>query len=222
MKGGKRVAVSNRDIVTELRQGSRRGYRDLAEAYQKRLIHEATGIYRLGKHDAEEIVNDVLLTVADRVDRFSFRESDNDFRSWVLTIFRNKVRDYLRKQSASEHLRNPILDLNQPQDSSLLQELETESIISHMRGRQTTGESFVGMKESPTMQQFREVFETLKPWEQTLLRCRAMEISYDQIAQYTGKRSSLLKVYHARVQKKLKNKLEQLYPESFPKKSREI
>ncbi|MDH4069386.1 MAG: sigma-70 family RNA polymerase sigma factor [Ignavibacteria bacterium] len=218
MRNRKRTAVSNRDIVRELREGSRRGYQDLAEAYQSRLIHEATGVYRLGKPDAEEIVNDVLMTVADRVDRFSFRESDDDFRSWVLTIFRNRIRDYLRKRSISEHLRNPIGEANQPSDMTLLRELEKESVISHMRGGKETRKA-PDPEESLAMQQFWEVFETLKPWEQTLLRCRAMEIPYEEIAQYTGKRSSLLKVYHARVRKKLKQRLEMRFPGSFTRES---
>jgi hypothetical protein len=49
-------------------------------------------------------------------------------------------------------------------------------------------------------------------WEQVLLRCRALEIPYEEIATYTGKTARVLKVYHARVQKKLRREIEKHYP----------
>lgn len=52
-----------------------------------------------------------------------------------------------------------------------------------------------------------EVLDQLETWERVLLRCRALEIPYEEIARYTGKTAKQLKVYHARVKKKFLNLL---------------
>ena len=43
------------------------------------------------------VVSDVLLAVIQHIHRFEFRESDRDFHLWVVAIFRNRIRDHVRK-----------------------------------------------------------------------------------------------------------------------------
>lgn len=54
--------------------------------------------------DAEEIASDVLLAVVKKIDSFEFKRSDADLHYWVMTIFRNRVRDFMRHQAWTEGL----------------------------------------------------------------------------------------------------------------------
>jgi len=53
----------------------------------------------------------------------------------------------------------------------------------------------------------------METWERVLLRCRALDVPYEEIARYTGKTAKQLKVYHARVKKRFMKLLAQHYPE---------
>ena len=212
MKANSPPPVSNRQIVLELREGNRAGYRHLTDRYHRRLLHETVNTYRIDRADAEEIVSDVLLLVASRIVGFEFKKSDGDFQSWVLTILRNRVRDYLRRVSSISH---PTASLDEeviPDESFLrLHENEvTVSIVRGLKGKSPDDDS--PFPEHRTISQLREILETLPVWELVLLRCRALDIPYEEIATYTGKPAALLKVYHARVRKKVRRKIEQKFP----------
>ncbi|MEK7748419.1 MAG: sigma-70 family RNA polymerase sigma factor, partial [Bacteroidota bacterium] len=91
--------VTNRQIVEELRNGDRKGAGHLVNTYQDRLISEAVSIFHIDSLDAEELVSDVLLAVIQKIDSFEFTKSDGDFHFWVMTIFRNRVRDHIRHET---------------------------------------------------------------------------------------------------------------------------
>jgi hypothetical protein len=56
--------------------------------------------------------------------------------------------------------------------------------------------------ENPLLKWVAEVLEAMQPWERVLLRCRALEVPYSDIARYTDKTADQLKVYHPRVKKR--------------------
>jgi hypothetical protein len=62
-----------------------------------------------------------------------------------------------------------------------------------------------------------EVLDVMESWERVLLRCRALDVPYEEIAQYTGKTPAQLKVYHARVKQKFVKLLAERYPELVAK-----
>jgi len=198
---------TNREIVEDLRKGTERGYRRFSNEYRKRLIHEAVSSYNVSRDDAEELANDVLMVVAAEIDRFRFRDSDNNFRSWVLTIFRNRIRDHMRKCSTIAHLRDRLNDSNTPADRSLMLSLDNEVVVSSSRGATRPAEPDSDKTSGSRLDQLSEALESLAPWEQVLLRCRAMGIPYEDIAKYTGKKATILKVYHRRVCEKLRRRV---------------
>jgi DNA-directed RNA polymerase specialized sigma24 family protein len=67
--------------------------------------------------------------------------------------------------------------------------------------------------EPSRLQVIATVLDGMEAWERVLLRCRALDVPYEQIAAYTGKPAKTLKVYHARVRKKLMTRLSAYYPE---------
>jgi RNA polymerase sigma factor (sigma-70 family) len=196
---------SNQELLNELRRGSRRGYTLLTKEYHGPLLREAVRKYGLPRQDAEELVNDVLMTVVSKSRQFVFKKSDDDFGSWIVTILRNRIRDHLRKAKLS--LR-PVEETVVAGTADSEHGIETDAIVSTLRGEET----FVDLDREDhagTMQQrLVEALECLKPWEQVLVRLRSLNVPYLDIARYTGKNAKYLKVHHARAMKKLKALIE--------------
>lgn len=96
--------ASNRQVVQELKAGDPIGCRHLIDQYQSWLTGEATNVFHVPLMDAEEIASDVLLAVVKKIDSFEFKRSDADLHYWVMTIFRNRVRDFMRHQAWTEGL----------------------------------------------------------------------------------------------------------------------
>jgi RNA polymerase sigma factor (sigma-70 family) len=202
--------LSQRKIVQELKNGSRVGYRRLNELYQSRLLREAKAAYRLLHEDAEELVNDVLLSVTERITGFEFKNQETDFHRWVMTIFRNRVRDHARRKALTRGLKSNF-DEALFEDDALASEVEKEVIAWIIRSYEETA---TGKEDSrdQAVEVVGEVLERLETWEQVLLKCRALGLPYEEIARYTGKSSKQLKVYHARVMKKFLRLLDTEHP----------
>jgi RNA polymerase sigma factor (sigma-70 family) len=209
--------VSNRDIVRELKEGSRMGCSHLIDLYQDRLIGEAAEVFHLPFEDAEEIVSDVLLAVVQKIQSFEFKRSDGDFHYWVMTIFRNRVRDFVRRHASTEGIMEMF---DEAADETSFTSTEREVIALTVRQYEealhdTEEEpvSDVSQSRSDRLETIVETLEGMEPWERVLLRCRALDVPYEEIALYTGKTVKQLKVYHGRVKKKFVKLLAERYPE---------
>lgn len=179
------------------------------------MIDEAVRVFHLPGEDAEELVSDVLLLVVKNIHTFEFRKGEADFNGWVITIFRNKVRDFVRKAATTGDLieRFEEADLEEDKTFSKTEKQVTESII---RGYQEAVRQAEGETVSPVAAKLLAIADSLdrlETWERVLLRCRALDVPYEDIARYTEKPVAQLKVYHARVKKKFVKILAEHYPE---------
>ena len=136
---------------------------------------------------------------------FQFRRGEGDFHFWVMAVFRNKVRDFVRRQALTRGLME-YFDEQRSEDDETASPAEREVVKTIVRryedllqngdtedGAAAGGEAFGRVAEA---------LERLEPWERVLLRCRALDVPYEEISGYTGKSVQQLKVYHARVRKK--------------------
>ncbi len=194
--------LTNRDLVGELQAGARSGVRRLVARYQARLIGEAVRIFRVPRPDAEEIVDDVLLHVVEGVATFEFRKGDGDFHVWVMTIFKNRVRDFMRRRAAMGDL-VVTFDEALAEDERLCTEAERE-VMGEIVRRYAAGMEEPDMETAlaRSLEAVSASLDRLESWERVLLRCRALGIPYEEIAGYTGKKPELLRVYHGRVRRK--------------------
>ncbi len=208
----------NRQIVKQLREGNPAGCRNLVDSYQRRLLNEAVAVFRFRTEDAEEVVSDVLLTVIEKIDTFEFQKSDADFHFWIMAIFRNRLRDFVRREAIRGKLfvtmGGDALDsvaFDTGSDEML------ESILHDYEVEVRRGGSGDGTDETEatvdSLQVIADTLDSMETWERVLLRCRALEVPYSEIARYTGKPVSQLKVYHSRVKKKFIRLLFERYPE---------
>jgi RNA polymerase sigma factor (sigma-70 family) len=209
--------VSNQQIVRELKEGDRIGCRHLVDLYQWRLLGEATRLFRVPRVDAEELVNDVLLAVVNKISTFEFKRSDGDFHFWVMTVFRNRVRDFMRHRALTDGLGENI-DEAALEDDKTYSASEREVVRSILQNYEEAltlpedGEAPAKNNAGGALEAIAQALDKLETWERVLLRCRALEIPYEEIARQTGKPAKHLKVYHARVKKKFLNILAQYVP----------
>jgi RNA polymerase sigma factor (sigma-70 family) len=184
------------------------------DAYYDRLLGEAANVFHVPRSDAEELVSDVLMTVIEKVDVFEFKKGEGDFHFWVMTIFRNRVRDFARQQARTGGLALSFQE-SALEDEEEYSGVEKEVVAAIIRRYE---ESMAGGSEgendvSSKLKAIEETLERMETWERVLLRCRALDVPYDDIAVYTGKNVKQLKVYHARVMKKFVKHLAQRFPE---------
>jgi RNA polymerase sigma factor (sigma-70 family) len=210
--------VSNREIVELLKSGDRLGCRHLVDLYQEKLLGEAVHVFHLPAAEADELVSDVLLAVIDGIGEFAFRRSDGDFHLWVMTIFRNKVRDFVRQEARQGGLLETF-DEAALEDEDSYTSTEKEVVASIVRSyAESISETSEDDPEGETgsvgkAQVIVETLERMETWERVLLRCRALDVPYEDISKYTNKPVKLLKVYHGRVRQKFVRLLAEHYPE---------
>lgn len=202
--------VSNRQVVGELKAGNPAGCRHLVDWYQDRLMGEATNVFHVPFVDAEEVVNDVLLTVVNRIGDFEFKRTDGDFHFWVMTIFRNRVRDFTRKRAMTEGL---IERFSESDGDGDVTGPEQDVLRAIVRDYEQAARSEEGGDPGGKLEVVQKTLESMESWERVLLRCRALGVPFSDIEQYTGKPAKTLKVYHARVKKKFVSLLAEHYPE---------
>ena len=204
----------NRTLVLELKSGNHAGCTHLVDRYQARLLREAVHVFHIPREDAEEIVSDVLLAIVQNIYSFEFRRNDADFHAWVVSIFRNKIRDFIRRPASRAALVEHFETLDtaddstcSPADRRVLHQL-VSAYQDSVAAEDADGGGVLGEK----LMFIAEALEQLRPWQRTLLRCRALDIPYEDIAHYTGLASSQLKVYYPRVRKKFIQILAESYP----------
>lgn len=208
----------NREIVEALRQGDPKGCAQLMEQFFDRLVYEAFHVFHIQLEEAEELASDVLLTVVQQIDRFQFKRSDKDFTVWVITIFRNRVRDYLRRKALTAGLVESYQE-SALEDEEAYGRTEREVALAILRRYEESLRAEEPDDPQPEneherkLQDIADVLDQLEAWERVLLRCRALDIPYEEISHYTGKPVKQLKVYHSRVKKKFINLLALRYPE---------
>jgi len=68
------------------------------------LIFRTARKYGLGEREAEEVVQDTLVTLARTLRRFKYDASRGSFKSWLMNQTRWKVLDYLKRQNPAASL----------------------------------------------------------------------------------------------------------------------
>jgi RNA polymerase sigma factor (sigma-70 family) len=211
------VRISNAEIVRLLKEGNPRGCHLLVQYYQSMLIGECVRVFELAVEDAEELVDDVLLSVVEHISSFEFKKGEADFNNWVITIFRNRARDHLRKLATIGGLQQWYNEAD-TDDGDILTGIEREILNDIVRRYQESAndDHDESGESGGKLRIVAEALDRLETWERVLLRCRALDVPYEDIARYTGKPAKQLKVYHARVKKKFTQLLVTEYPELVP------
>jgi DNA-directed RNA polymerase specialized sigma24 family protein len=124
------------------------------------------------------------------------------------------VRDFLRQQG-QQSLTREIFSEDVKEDNETgrtAREIADVVVRDFMKGDEDDGDE----KNRP-LQLVVETLQSMETWERVLLRCRALDIPYEEIAPYVDKPAKQLRIYHMRVKKKfLKKLLEEFEKHSIP------
>ena len=85
----------------------RASWQEFFNTYWK-LIYNVAVKAGLSRQDAEEIVQETVLAVANRIDRFEYQPERCAFKSWLLLITRSRISDHLRRQKARLPAYQPV------------------------------------------------------------------------------------------------------------------
>ncbi len=89
-------------LMNTLREGpGRPGWREFFDNYAPAVFRVAR-LRGLDRNDADDVVQQVMLTIARRIGELDFSADSGRFRNWVRTVTENKIRDQHRKPQADE------------------------------------------------------------------------------------------------------------------------
>ncbi len=176
-------AVSDYDLIKKFLEGNESAFNELLKRYQSKIYWHARRM--LGNHfDADEITQQVIIVLYKKLKTFEFKSS---FYTWVFRITHNQALNYIKKMKLKSFL---------PIDSDSAKNLRTnEDVVKNTEDKESLERLNEILKELPVKQ--REVF---------LLR-RFEELSYEEIAEITGKSVGALKANYFHAIKKITEKM---------------
>lgn len=178
------------------------------ERYAQVLYGYACQAWNIDEDSAWDLIYKVLFKVTERINEYEFK-SETQFKNFIYTLFKNELINwYKRNNRFEERLKlvqfdDLLMDVAQTDPQlSTEREVNTNSFKRAMESYWSNTET-----ENPLMKSLTELIEKLDDWERILVRQRAMGYSYREISAFVDKPEEQLKVYYARLKKKIKNQL---------------
>jgi RNA polymerase sigma-70 factor (ECF subfamily) len=170
------------ELIEKFSKGDESAFNLLIKKHQQKIYLVARRM--LGNHlDADEVVQEVLLVVYNKLNTFKFESS---FTTWLYKITTTRSINYLKKRALKKTLN--IFELRK-------NKLELPDPLEQAEGKESYDIIEKLLKKLPTKQ--KEVF-ILRNFE---------ELSYEEISQITGKSVGALKANYFHSVNKLKKLL---------------
>lgn len=167
------------ELIKSFLNGDESSFNRLAVKYQEKIYWHARRM--TGNHlDADEIVQEVLIVLYNKLKTFEFKSS---LYTWIYTITNTRSINYLKKKS----LRN-FFSL----DDITNKKFEQKDVIDNLESKQKVDKIEKALQKLPVKQ--REVF-IMRNFD---------ELSYEEISQITGKSVGALKANHFHALNKIK------------------
>lgn len=166
-----------------LKSGKRNGAEILYKRYAAKLFSYAVKNQNIDEDIAWDLIYKTFESIEANIGKYNF-ESEKKFASFLLVSFLNRYKNHLRDKKnkvetvAYEHIEN----------------IPTEADV-------------IEQKDSDKMKALKNELDKLQDWERMLLLLRAQQMPYSEIAKYVKKPEKQLKVYYARLKKKISDKL---------------
>lgn len=166
-------------LIKDFVEGNDSAFNRLAVKYQDKIYWHARRM--TGNHlDADEIVQEVLLVLYNKLKTFEFKSS---VYTWIYTITNTRSINYLKKKN----LKN-FFSL----DDILHKKSEDKDVIDNLEDKQKLDKIENALQKLPVKQ--REVF-IMRNYD---------ELSYEEISEITGKSVGALKANHFHALNKIK------------------
>lgn len=94
--------VTRRSLVDRLANWSdQKNWQEFYDTYSQ-LIHSVAKRAGMSEGEAEEVVQETVITIAKKAEAFRYDPAVGSFKGWVLTITRWRINDQFRKREAHE------------------------------------------------------------------------------------------------------------------------
>ncbi|MEN6411837.1 MAG: sigma-70 family RNA polymerase sigma factor [Veillonellales bacterium] len=178
--------VGDDQIVDSLKRGAKNGVELLLTQYGRRIVFIATKKHGLSLEDAEELMTDVIMEVAKKIDVFD--PSKGSLRSWIGSIAHRRAIDLYRKKG-----------------KKLIEQTMTDdwwSLIGQS-GDSPDHESGLSL-DARLKERIESTLALLSDREKELLRLRAEDLSLDEIALMLDIEKNAVSVAHYRAKQHFK------------------
>ncbi|HVS37613.1 MAG TPA: sigma-70 family RNA polymerase sigma factor [Gemmataceae bacterium] len=126
-------STSSSLLIRLRRPGEQAAWGRFADLYTPLLLYWA-GRMGLSAPDARDLVQDVFVTLIQKLPQFQYQPRKGSFRSWLRTVAETRWRDSLRQRAAAPHSEGPapLEDVVVPDGAAALWETEYRT---HLVGR---------------------------------------------------------------------------------------
>jgi len=100
-----------------------KSWEEFTEIY-KPYIYTICRRMNLSHHDAEDIVQQVMLKMWDKLAQFTYNDNQS-FRAWIATVTRNTANDFFRKQKR----RSGVLEKSAQNEDALLHNMSESALV---------------------------------------------------------------------------------------------
>jgi RNA polymerase sigma-70 factor (ECF subfamily) len=167
------------DLIKGFINGDESAFNRLAVKYQEKIYWHARRMS--GNHlDADEIVQEVLIVLYDKLKNFKFESS---LYTWIYTITNTRSINYLKKRNLKNFFSLDEVSNKKFEQNNVIDDLESKQKIEKIES---------ALQKLPVKQ--REVF-VMRNFD---------ELSYEEISKITGKSIGALKANHFHALNKIK------------------
>lgn len=167
------------ELITSFLNGNESSFNRLAKKYQEKIYWHARRM--TGNHlDADEVLQEVLIVMYNKLNTFKFESS---VYSWIYRITATRSLNFIKRRKLKSLFSLQSIENSKQSGESVIKDLEDKQKVEELEKK---------LQRIPTKQ--REVF-VMRNFE---------ELSYDEIAEITGKSVGALKANYFHAVKKLK------------------
>ncbi len=176
------LAQDDAALIARWRGGEDRAATALVERHAQAI---ARFVASLGERDeVEEIVQDTFVRAFGSLDSF---RGESSFRTWLLTIARNLVRDRHRTRKRARHH----------------VEIQDDDLVS-------SSDALEGTVATETEQRLRAAVEMLSPMQRSIFTLRVTEgLSYKEIAIAVGSTEGAARVHYHNAMRMIREKIDE-------------
>jgi RNA polymerase sigma factor (sigma-70 family) len=177
---------TDEEIIGSYRKGDREAFKKLIDSYTSPLYNFTARISN--KNDAPDIVQEVFIKVWKNLPRFDHTKAS--FKTWIFTITRNTVTDFLRKKKS---LLFSDLEKDSEEDtSSFAENIPDDSLLPD--------ETLHKLQEKKANKEFlNNLLEKINPkYQEILVLHYQEELTFDEIGKILNKPLNTVKSQHRR------------------------
>jgi len=174
------------EIIALYKSGNEEVFKDLIEKYSPSIYNFTAHI--IGKDNATDIVQETFIKVWKNINRFNSLKSS--FKTWIFTIAKNSITDFLRKK---KHLN--FSDIENDDDYSFSESIEDENLLPDQALQKLQDSKFLNKLLDKLSLQYRTI----------LILHYQEEMTFDEIGKILKKPLNTVKSYHRRAILELRN-----------------